>query len=186
MLKKIALGFVALFAVVYLIGFTLPATFHVEVEENVIAAPKMVFAYVGDLKRWRDWQTWYEMDPEMQAQVSEPSYGVNATSQWESKKMGKGEIRLTEWKADEALAYTMNIEGWNPSTGRLEMRGAAQGATVRWSMDGSTGKNPLARYMGLVMKYFVTRDFRQGLAKLKKVAESHAASDIQAPWDAKK
>jgi hypothetical protein len=125
------------------------------------------------------------MDPEMQTRVSDPSYGVDATSQWESKKMGKGEVRLTEWKEGEGLAYTMNIEGWNPSTGRLEMRGAAQGATVRWSMDGSTGKNPLMRYMGLVMKYFVTRDFRQGLARLKKVAESHAASDVQAPWENK-
>lgn len=181
--KKIGIGLAAFVVAFFVIGFLLPKNIYVEHEEHIVAAPKMIFVFVGDFQNWPKWSPWAQKDPAMTVEYSAPSYGVDATQTWSSAKMGKGTAKMTSWSVDNQLSYQMQIEDWPASIGTMTFSFPSQGAIVKWTMEGPLKSTaPHWRWMGLIMRFFIKRDFKEGLANLKKLCEASSAADVNGPW----
>ena len=57
------------------------------------------------------------------------------------------------------------------ANGTLKLEPEGAGTKVTWSFAGEAGRNPMMRYMGLMMDGMVGQDFEVGLANLKVLAE---------------
>lgn len=180
--KKWTIGVVGALVALYLIGFLIPNKYRIVREANIVAAPKMIFAFAGDLSRWKEWTTWAKMDPNMQYDISSPSYGIGATQKWKSEKMGEGSVVITQWAAEDVISYDLNFGDFPQSHASLRMTPQPQGAMVTWTFDGETGKGSLQRWFGLLMRFFLNRDLSASLENLRKLCESTVAADIKSPW----
>ena len=80
-LFKIGIGLVALAALFFLVGLSLPASTQME-RSVVIAAPVgEVYPHVADLRRWHDWSAWHKLEPDATWTYSEPASGKGAWGQ---------------------------------------------------------------------------------------------------------
>lgn len=184
--KKVGIGFAAFLVAFFVIGFFLPKNIYVEHEEHIVAAPKMIFVFIGDFQNWPKWSPWAKKDPNMTVEYSDPSYGVNATQSWKSSSMGEGTLTMTNWNIDNGLSYQMKSGDWPPSTGEMRFSFPNQGAVVKWTMDGPLKSTaPHMRWFGLLMRWFIKRDFRAGLTNLKNLCESSDATTVNGPWHEK-
>ncbi len=181
--KKISIYFAGILTALFLIGFLIPHDYKVERQATIIASPKMVFAFLGDLARWKEWTTWSKMDPSMEQEITTPSFGVGATQNWKSKKMGAGSAKVTDWIAEQMVGYDLQFEGMPGAHAEISLTIPAQGATVTWTMTGQVGTSSPQRWFGLILRFFLGRDLSKSLENLKTLCENSAAADIKAPWN---
>jgi hypothetical protein len=174
-LKWIVLILIGLVVIFALVGFLLPAEYKVERSTVVKAAPAQIFPFVNELPNWQLWMAWYEKDPEMEITYTGPTSGVGATSAWNSKTEGKGEMVVQEMIPDQLVRYRLSFPGFEPSTGQIALEAVEDGTRVTWSDGGNLGGNPFIRYFGLMLDSMIGKDFETGLAKLKSIAEAKAA-----------
>lgn len=182
-LKKVALGFIILILVLIVVGYALPTTYDIEQSEHIIASEKMIFVFIGDISRWREWTTWAQKAPDTQYELSTPSYGVGAWKKWSSEKMGQGLVTITDWNLNKSLSYDLKVAGYEPSQSQIQIQSAPnQGYIIRWTMTGKTSSNPLMRYFGLITRWMLKKDLQKSLQSLKKLAESSISAEVNGPW----
>jgi hypothetical protein len=142
----------------------------------VAASADSVQALVDDLRAWRGWSPWEELDPAMERTYSGPDSGVGAVYAWKgNSKAGAGSMEVTAsqpgavaitlaflkpWKAVNQVAFT-----FAPTGG---------GTEVTWTMSGAHAG--LGRVFALFMSMdkLVGKDFERGLAALKNLSEQKA------------
>lgn len=175
MLRKLALGLLALLLVASALGFMMPGHWHVERSIVVQAAPPTVFRLVNDLQRWEEWSWWNaSVDPTLRRsfQRGAPTAGVGAAMAWTGDAVGEGRLTITESVPDRLLRYDLVLEHESFVTrGAIVLEPQVSGVKVVWSDDGELGWNPLLRLMGPWVEHAVGEDFERGLAGLKRAAE---------------
>jgi hypothetical protein len=155
---------------------TRPDTYHVERSATVAAPAATVFAQIDDFSVWKEWSPWEKKDPAMKRTVSTPPSGVGATYAWEgNKEVGKGKMTITDSRAGEKVAEKLEMLEPFPSTSGVTFTLAAESPTttkVTWAMDGK--HNFISKAFSVVkpMDGMIGKDFEEGLANLKKVAEA--------------
>ncbi len=171
MLKKILLGFLAVIAVVLVYATTKPNSFQIERSTVVNAPTEKVFPYVNNLQLWRTWSPYEKMDPDMNVKMSGPESGVDASQEWDGKKMGAGSLTIT--KSEPYSLVSMNLDMLRPFKCSnvvdfiLEPQGD-NATKITWAM---RGESP---YLAKVMSLFIDVDkmtgqqFEEGLENLKK------------------
>lgn len=175
MLRKLALGLLALLVVASALGLMMPGHWHVERSIVVQAAPSTVFRLVNDLQRWAEWSWWNEsVDPSLRRSFERgaPTAGVGAAMAWSGDEIGEGRLTIVESVPDRLLRYDLVLEHESFMThGSIVIDVQAAGVRVVWTDDGELGMNPLLRLMGPSVEHAVGEDFERGLAGLKRVAE---------------
>lgn len=174
LLKILAgLGLVLLVGVV--VAYFLPRHYRVSRSITIQAAPERVWTLVGDLRSWRGWGPWYEMDPAMVVRYStapgptEPGGWV----EWESTALGGGRMTVQQSHPPGHLQYQLSLPDWDStSVGEITLRPTAGGLAVTWSDSGDLGLNPVKRWLGLAFDRMMGPDFEAGLANLKSLAET--------------
>jgi hypothetical protein len=176
LLIKIFGVFVAVWALLVLVGFFLPGHYRVERSTVVQAGPGAIFPLVGDLKAWRMWGVWFERDPAMQIEYSPATTEVGAWSRWRSKSQGDGRMTISAVHPTDDFEYRMEFSDVGMvAHGTVALAPAPGGATkVTMAMDGDLGHNPIYRWFGVFMDKFVGPDFEAGLANLKGLSEASA------------
>lgn len=170
---KWALGLVLGLVVVLAVGgMFLSGTFQVT-RSTVVAAPaEKIYPLVAEPRRWKDWSVWNQRDPGMAITYSGPESGVGAVWEWKSKSEGDGRMTFTAAEPGQRAAFELYFPDFGTtSKGELLLAPEGGGTRVTWTMNGDMGKNPLFRWMGLMMDGMVGKDFEAGLANLKKLAE---------------
>ena len=172
-LKKIVLFLLFLAAVLVAVSVFLPPNYHVERSVVIMARSDDIYPYVNNLKRWSEWSAWTtEKDPTAVYTFEGPEEGVGATMKWNGKKLGDGELTITESNPQIAVRYDMTSnEGAMTSRGGFLFKMAGPGTKLVWVRDGELGSNPIHRYMGLLMERLIGPDFDEGLKKLKRKIE---------------
>jgi len=149
------------------------SSFTISRSTTIGAAPETVRALVDDLRSWRRWSPWEELDPDLSRTYSGAEAGVGAHYAWEcNRKAGAGsmeivastseatEIRLEffkPWRATNPVRFTYDADG--------------DGTRVTWTMTGShAGLATLVARLINVEK-LMGPDFEKGLARLKDLAE---------------
>ncbi len=165
---------VLLVAVLVLASFR-PADFRIVRAASIQAAPAAVFGRINDLRQFQDWSPWAKLDPGMKLTFSGPAAGVGCSSAWEgNSKVGAGRMTITESRPAERIR--MNLEFLRPfratNTTEFIFRAHGGGTALEWSMTGRHNFVSKIFCLFMNMDRMVGRDFEQGLAQLKALAEA--------------
>jgi hypothetical protein len=174
MVKKIALGFVAVVALLLAWAATRPDTFRVERSIAVHAPAAKIFPLLNDFHHFASWSPWQKLDPAMKVTHSGAAAGPGAVYQWEGNKdVGAGRMEVLQQVPDTSVTVKLDFlepfEGHNTSQYTLKAEGST--TTVTWAMFGPAPF--VSKLMGIFvsMDSMIGKDFEQGLAQLKAVAE---------------
>ena len=139
----------------------------------LVAAPaERIYPLVSEPRRWKDWSVWNQRDPAMSITYSGPATGAGAVWEWKSKSQGDGRMTFTAAEPGRRAAFELFFPDFGTtSTGELLLAPEGSGTRVTWTMNGDMGRNPLMRWMALMMDGMVGKDFDAGLANLKALAE---------------
>ncbi len=135
-----------------------------------------VFAQIDDLSIWKEWSPWEKKDPGMKRTYSATTSGVGATYSWEGNKdVGKGKMTITDSKLGEKVTEKLEFIEPFQSVADVSFKLAAESPAttkVTWAMDGK--HNFISKAFSVVkpMDGMIGKDFEEGLASLKKVAEA--------------
>jgi effector-binding domain-containing protein/uncharacterized protein YndB with AHSA1/START domain len=168
----------AVVALLIIVGLLLPRHSRVEVSTLVDAPPATVFALVNDFRRVDLWSPRTATDPNARVTFSGPDRGVGATVTWDGAIVGSGTQTIVESRPYEHVATTINPG--EPGEARTWFDiGPENGNTrVTWGFAHDHGLNLVGRYFGLLLSGVVTREFGNGIAALKELAESLPRTDF--------
>lgn len=175
MLKTLALAVVVLIAAVLLFAATRPDSFRVQRSLSIAAPPAKIFPLINDLHAFQTWSPYEKKDPAMKRTHSGPASGPGASYAWDgNKEIGVGSMQITEAVAPDRVTMKLDFlqpfEAHNIVDFTLVPNG--YGSTeVTWALHGPSPF--VSKLMGLVfdMDKMVGRDFDEGLASLKALAE---------------
>lgn len=171
LLLKLLGSLAALLLVLTAIGFLLPSNYHVQRSTTIHASADLVYTYVGDLRRWKEWAVWYQRDPEMKTRYSERTDTLGSWSEWETKG-GGGKIIVTRLEPPTRIGYRLGLpHKRRTSNGLVEVVTTEGGVNVTLSDDGDLGNNPVSRWFGLFRDQLMGPDFEASLINLKKLNE---------------
>jgi uncharacterized protein YndB with AHSA1/START domain len=174
MIRTLALLLLAAVAVLLVYASTRPDVFRVERTTTIQAPAERLFPLINDLHRFNTWNPYNQKDPAMKGQYSGPEAGPGAAYDFQGNKdVGRGRIGITASQAPTAV--TMQLDMWEPFEGHnvVEFTLAPEGAGTRvtWAMHGPSSFLPKLIGIFIDMDRMIGRDFEQGLANLKAIAE---------------
>jgi hypothetical protein len=158
-----------------LIGLLLPTTFVVERSTLIDAPPAAIHPYVSTLRTWPEWTAWNTATyPDLQYSLTGPESGIGAIQTWTDPGMGNGRLEIVESDVESGIRFRLDFEGSpHPLWGTIRYAAEADGRTrVTWTGTGELGKNPLSRYMGLLLDTLIGTDYELGLQGLRNLVES--------------
>lgn len=170
--KALLVLILVLAAVLVLGGFLLSPKFSVARSVSIAAPPDKVYALVVDPRRWKEWTVWNQRDPQMQMTYGGPPSGAGASWSWQSKTEGDGRMTFTAAAAPTRVDYELFFPDFGTtSTGDVSLAPEGAGTRVTWRINGDMGSNPLMRWFALGADAMIGKDFADGLAGLKTLAE---------------
>jgi effector-binding domain-containing protein len=171
--RKILLWLLAIVAVLVVIAFLIPGNYKVERSVYIKADKMLVYNLCCDMSQWKVWTTWTkERDSTAVFELVGPACQVGTMQKWDGKKMGNGQMTITELQPGQLIAYDLEFQnGKYQSKGEMIFEQTGDSLKVTWIDSGKLGYNPISRYFGLFMDRMMGPDFEKGLAKLKMIAE---------------
>jgi uncharacterized protein YndB with AHSA1/START domain len=174
MLKTIAVIVAVLIAGVLIFATMKPDTFSVQRSATIKAPPDKIFAVLNDFHRWTEWSPWEKLDPAMKRTLGGAASGKGATYAWEgNSKAGAGRMEIVESeparKVGIQLDFIKPFEGHNIAEFTLTQQGDA--TQVNWQMRGPAPFITKLMQVFVSMDTMIGKDFEEGLANLKAVAE---------------
>lgn len=170
---------VVLVFVVGLLGFiaTRPADFQVTRTRTVAAPPDVVYGYVNDLRKWREWSPWEKRDPDLKREYSGTAAGTGASYHWMgNNQVGEGRMTITDSRPAQLIALRLEfIKPWTATNrAQFDFAPSGSGTSVTWTMSGE--KNFMAKAFGLLVDVdkLVGTDFDRGLENLDAVSGAAA------------
>jgi len=168
-------GFIALLIVV---GLALPRSASVEVETLIDAHPATVFALVNDFRRYSLWSPLIDTDPNARIVYAGPARGVGATMTWDGAIIGTGAQTITQSRPFERLEMLVNPDESGEARSSFDFSNVGAATKVTWSFEIDFGYNIVGRYFALLLTGVIERDYAQGLANLKELAETMPSADF--------
>lgn len=152
----------------------MPKEFSVSRSIEIAAPPERITALLTNLREWRRWSPWEDLDPDMDRTYQGPESGVGATYAWRgSSKAGSGRMEVLEAVATH-VGIDLLFQSPMQARNRIDFTLVPHGATTRveWLMTGP--QNLVMRLMGKVwsMDKMVAPDLERGLKQLKQVVEA--------------
>lgn len=183
MLKKILLGLVVV--LVALCGFvaTRPSTYTVQRTATFKASPDLTFALVNDFHRWSEWSPWDKLDPNQKRTFEGAAMGEGALYGWSGNdQVGEGRMTIEESKANELVRIKLEfLKPWQSTNATSFMFSpAADGVSVTWKMEGHNDFMGKAMSLFMDMDAMLGKDFDEGLANMRKVAEAETQKRAEA------
>ena len=161
-------------------------TFRIERSTTIAAAPEAIFPRINDFHAWEAWSPYETMDADLGKTYSGPASGVGAAYAWVGRKAGSGRMEIVRSEAPSSQApakiviqldFSKPMTAHNTAEFTLEPVGAAGSAAtkVTWAMHGPN--TLMSKVMGLFfsMDKLVGPQFEEGLANLKRVAETESS-----------
>jgi carbon monoxide dehydrogenase subunit G len=161
-------------AAVLLLAATKPDTFRVERAASIKASPEKIFPLLNDFRGYVAWSPYEKLDPEMKRTYSGASSGKGSVYSWESSgKAGVGRMEIADTsppsKVRINLDFVKPFETSNVVEFTLEPKG--ESTNVTWAMQGSCPFFAKVMQVFFSMDSMVGKDFENGLANLKALAE---------------
>lgn len=171
-LLGIAYALIALLVIFMGGAYVLPGEAVVERQVTIAALPGKVFGIVSDLRRFKDFSPWAELDPDLQYSFEGPEAGIGQKMSWSSKnpQLGTGSQTVVDYQPNTRFATTLDFGEMGDAIGYFNFVPVGNDTKVTWGFK-SLLRNPLERWMGLLFDRWIGADYEKGLAKLKVLAE---------------
>ena len=174
MLKTILIAVVAALALLLIYAATRPDSFRVERSTRINAQPDKVFALINDLHGFNTWNPFNKKDPAIKGGYSGAASGKGAAYSWQSETVGVGSMEIVDTtpaaKVTMKLDFVKPFEAHNIAEFTLTPEGDA--TRVNWAMHGPSPYVSKLMQVFFSMDKIVGKDFEDGLANLKVLAES--------------
>ena len=177
-MQKLIYGIGAFLALLIIIGFALPRTHQIEVRTEIDAHPATVFALVNDFRRFSIWSPWAKTDPNARFLYSGPNRGEGATMTWDGAIIGSGNQIIAESHPYERVEIAMNPGEPDAAESWFHLQPGVGTTTVVWGFKADYVLNIVGRYFASMLGGVVMRDYAEGLASLKELAESLPTADF--------
>ena len=171
----ISFGVVAL---LFGLGFLLPAHAHVERSLVMNAPPEQIFAQVSDLSAWSAWSPWAKMDPDARLTVEGEGIGQRMLWSSDNPQVGEGSQTVIALDSPSHVQTHLEFDEQGLADAAFDLTPTADGQTqVTWSLDTDMRDGvpfvmkPVSTYMGFLMDGMVGSDYETGLQNLKAVVE---------------
>lgn len=156
---------------------TKPDSFRVERAIYVQSPPETIFALIDDLHQWNSWSPFEKLDPAVKKTYSGAASGPGAVYAWAgSGKAGEGRMEIMEAvryaRITIKLDFLKPFESHNTAEFTMESKGGI--TKVTWAMSGPQAYMLKVMSLFFSMDSMVGKDFEEGLAKMKAIAESPA------------
>jgi hypothetical protein len=165
---------VILIAAILGVAATRPDSFQVQRRTVIDTSPEKIFALINNLRSWRSWSPWENIDPELKRRYDGPSEGKGAIYAWEgNNKVGQGRMEITETSAPGKIIIKLDFIKPFEAHNMVEFNLAGKGGSteVTWTMRGPMPFMSKIMSVFMSMDKLVGKDFEQGLANLKRTAE---------------
>ena len=176
--QKLLYGTAALVVLLIVIGFALPRTHSVQVATEIDAHPATVFALLNDFRRYALWSPLVDTDPNVRILYSGNASGVGATMSWDGAIVGSGTQTIVESKPYDHVGIVMNPGEPGEARSMFDLSAGTGTTIVSWRFEADYGMNLVARYFASMLGRIVARDYENGLASLKELAESLPSADF--------
>jgi uncharacterized protein YndB with AHSA1/START domain len=174
---SVVLIILAVVAVLLVVVATRPNTFRIERRTSIAAPAGTVFQLINDFHQWTRWSPWEGRDPNLQRTYDGAPAGVGAVYSWVGiPKVGSGRMTVMESKPSERIGIKLEFfKPWE-ATNQADfiITPGAGGVDVTWAMSGRHNFTTKAFSVVMSMDKLVGKDFEQGLAQLKRIAEDQA------------
>lgn len=172
-----------LLAILILAGFLFPREVTLERSVTIDRSPETVFPYLNDFHNFNRWSPWYQLDPDTEYSYSGPREGTGAKMQWRSDNpsVGSGSQTITASDPYSLVATELDFGEQGTAEAEFRLRPQGSGTNVTWHFKTDMGPGPVGRWMGLMVKNMVGSSYRQGLEKLKAVAEAGESTEAAEP-----
>ncbi|MBI3183056.1 MAG: SRPBCC family protein [Myxococcales bacterium] len=189
MLKKLLILVALLVVVLVAVIATRPSTYRVERSAAISTPPELVFAQVSDFHKWAAWSPWEKLDPNQKKTFEGPEAGVGASHHWSGNdQVGEGKMTITALKPSERIDIKLEfIRPWQ-ATNSVEFlfKPEQAGTQVTWAVNGNNDFMGKAMTLFMDMDQMMGKDFEQGLANLKALAEAEQKKQLAETEAAKK
>ncbi|HEY0063084.1 MAG TPA: SRPBCC family protein [Telluria sp.] len=173
MLKKIAIGLLAIVAIILGLAATKPNEFAITRVTTIKATPEKILPYISDFHNWAQWSYWDTLDPNMVRTFEGPASGKGAVYGWKGdSKVGQGRMEVLDVKPASVLIkldFKDPVESNNLTEFTLTPDG--DGTKVTWNMKGPMPFISKIMTVFVDMEKMIGPDFEKGLAGLKTAAE---------------
>lgn len=177
MLTTILLIVAALVAVILLLAMTKPSSFRVERRGTIQAPPEKIFPLLNDFHNWGKWSPWEKLDPNMTREFGGPENGVGSSYGWKgNSKAGEGRMEITESRSPSRVGLDLNFIKPFKANNKTEfdLTSGNNSTDLLWSMHGPSTFATKVMMVFTSMDKMIGKDFEQGIANLKRVAEQGA------------
>lgn len=152
----------------------MPKEFRVIRSTDIAAPPERILPQLTDLRQWRHWSPWEDVDADLERTYGGADSGVGQTYAWRgNRKAGAGRMEILEVE-DRHVAVDLQFSAPMKAHNRIDFTLTPAGDTTRvdWVMTGP--QNLVMRAMSIVMKMdkLIGPDFEKGLKRLKERVES--------------
>jgi uncharacterized protein YndB with AHSA1/START domain len=163
-----------LFGLFILIGLVLPGEIQVVRSIEIDAPREKVFPLVDDLRELNRWSPWATMDSAARYEFSGPQSGVGARMSWSSENpdVGKGSQEIIRSHPPEQLVLRIDLGPQGQADAQFNLEPVDGGTHVSWAFRYEIGYDLIGRYAGYIMSKLVGEKYDEGLARLKKLAET--------------
>ena len=175
---------IIIFATFCGIAFLLPKEITVTRAIEINASVADVFDQANTLSNWANWSAWHKMDPDANYTYSTPDSGAGASYSWEGdpELTGEGVLTILESITNKSIRTEVIFLKDGEENGRgngewvfTEENGVMQ---VSWSFLIDMGKNPVARWIGLMMDSMIGPQLETGLSNMKEYLENLNAEEV--------
>ena len=185
-MRKVGIVFLFLIAAFVVIGYLLPRQVHIERSIVVERPASMMFELLDSYRYFNEWSPLAKRDPKAQFIISGPDSGVGARMSWvgEPHLVGSGWQEIVASKPYELINIKLDFDAQGLADTGFALTAQGDATRVTWFFDSDLTEGVnfldsfLARYFGLLFDRWVGGDYEQGLANLKKFAESLPVSDF--------
>jgi hypothetical protein len=145
---------------------TQPDSFRVQRTATIKAAPEKISPLITDFRNWGAWSPYETKDPGMKRTLSGAAAGKGAVYAWEGNgNVGMGRMEI----ADASPYFEKPFKANNIAEFTMQRHGDA--TNVTWAMYGSVPYFAKIVHIFFNVDSMVGKDFEDGLAKMKAVAE---------------
>lgn len=176
MIRKAALALSALFLTFLVVGLLLPGELHIQRGIEIAAPPDKVFPLVNDLRAFNRWSPWQSSG--MAYTFSGPESGVGARMTWTEQGEGgmSGSQEITHSDPPRQVVYDLDFGLRGGAQATMELEPAVGGTRATWGFIYRIGYDIMGRYIAALTKDRVADKYAEGLARLKALVETGAAT----------
>ncbi len=186
MLRKLLYAIVSIIVIFLVVGLFLPRNVHIERSISIDRPASMIFAILDSYASYNTWSPWSERDPSAKFSISGPKSGVGAALAWDGdpRLTGKGRQEIIESIPYSLIRIRFQFDNQGEAIMFYTLQETNGVTEISWGFDTDVSSGQglfggiMTRYFGLFFDRWLGSDYEQGLANLKRLAESLPRADF--------